>query len=309
LNSQRNKATEETARAKVFPINLVAFALWAMPRWALSLFCRFLGALIPLVAPKRQALMMDNLRKSFPDETEKSLLLTAAKSRARTVELGLFSFALPLLSERYLRKSFPLSDKLKKAMGRDQEGGVLFLAPHLCLVESFCCLPMLLHECKEMSTVFRPLRNRRLGEWLRRGRERFGLRTLDRSRGLLQGARFLQKEKILTILFDQNAGHAGTRMKFLGRECSCTTLPDLLHERFHSNVVIGYVRRTGFWRAELDCEIIQVDAEKESVVEKANAWLEGKLHEDEDLRASWLWLHNRWKAGSGKPRKQEDSSA
>ena len=264
---------------------------------------------MPIVVPKRQALMMDNLRKSFPDENEDSLRRAAATSRARTIEIGLLSFALPILSERKLRQFFTVSEKLKQGLHRDQQGPVLLLLPHLCLIETVACLPMLHPDCKDIGAIFRPLRNARLGEWLRRGRERFGLQALDRSRGLLQGARFLQKKKILTMLFDQNAGHAGTRMQFLGRECSCPTLPDFLGQRFRPKVLIGYVRRTGFWAAELDCEELEMDAEEESVIEKANVWLEGKLREDSDFRASWLWLHNRWKKGSGKPPKKEIASS
>jgi lauroyl/myristoyl acyltransferase len=39
------------------------------------------------------------------------------------------------------------------------------------------------------------------------------------------------------------------------------------------------------------------------VIERANAWLEGKLRDDKQLQESWLWMHQRWKPGAGQPRK------
>jgi lauroyl/myristoyl acyltransferase len=267
-----------------------------------------MGSLMPLVVPKRQALLMDNLRLAFPEESEKSLRRTAAISRARTIEIGLFSFALPLLSERRLRAWLSVSDDMKKAIDEKKDGSVLLLVPHLCLTETFCCLPLLVQPAKTIGAVFRPLRNLRLGEWLRRGRERFGMVALSRGKGLLPAARFLKKGQVCGMLFDQNAGHAGTRMKFLGRECSCTTLPDILAKRFQPEIVIAFPRRTGFWQAVIECETMVVDSEKESVAQKAHAWLEGKLREDLEFRENWLWSHNRWKEGSGKSGKQTDVS-
>jgi lauroyl/myristoyl acyltransferase len=263
---------------------------------------------MPLIVPKRQALMMDNLRLAFPEESEKSLLRTAATSRARTIEIGLFSFAFPLLSDRKLRAWFSVSDEMSKAVAKENEGAVLLLVPHLCLTETFCCLPFLVQPCKTISALFRPLRNPRLGEWLRRGRERFGIVTLSRAKGLWQATRFLREKEVCGMLFDQNAGHAGTRMEFMGRECSCTTLPDILAKRFRPTVVIAYPRRTGFWQAVIECETLTVDPKTESVVEKAHLWLEEKLQGDPTFRENWLWLHNRWKEGSGKPGKENDVS-
>ena len=38
------------------------------------------------------------------------------------------------------------------------------------------------------------------------------------------------------------------------------------------------------------------------VIERANIWLERKLRHNKQLRESWLWMHQRWKPGAGKPR-------
>ena len=105
------------------------------------------------------------------------------------------------------------------------------------------------------------------------------------------------------MLFDQNAGGAGTRLEFMGRECSCTTLPDILFDKYKPKVLFVYTRRTGFWKSSFEVEEVgELEAGK-LVIEQANCWLEEKLKNDQLLRESWLWLHQRWKPGVGQTKK------
>jgi lauroyl/myristoyl acyltransferase len=60
------------------------------------------------------------------------------------------------------------------------------------------------------------------------------------------------------MLFDQNAGGAGTRMKFMGRECSCTTLPDILFQKFKPKVLFVYTKRTAFWSSSIEVEEMRI---------------------------------------------------
>ena len=62
-------------------------------------------------------------------------------------------------------------------------------------------------------------------DFVKKSRQRFGVRTIDRKDGgMLKTLRVLKKGEILAMLFDQNAGAAGTRLPFMGTDCSCTTL-------------------------------------------------------------------------------------
>ena len=105
------------------------------------------------------------------------------------------------------------------------------------------------------------------------------------------------------MLFDQNAGGAGTRLSFMGRECSCTTLPDILYNKYKPKVLFVYTRRTGFWKSTFAVEEMGELETDKLVIEKANEWLEDKLRNDSNLRTSWLWMHQRWKPNVGQPRK------
>ena len=56
-----------------------------------------------------------------------------------------------------------------------------------------------------------------------------------------------------------------------------------------------YPRRIGFWRIEVGADEIAHDGKSESVTLGLNRWLERTLAADENLCASWLWSHDRWR--------------
>ena len=55
---------------------------------------------------------------------------------------------------------------------------------------------------------------------------------------MLKTLKVLKRGETLAMLFDQNAGGAGTRLSFMGRECSCTTLPDILDQKYKPRILL-----------------------------------------------------------------------
>ena len=256
--------------------------------------------------PSRNRILLSNFRKAFPELSERKHSELAKKSCRRTVEQGLLSIAWPFLSDQELIDRFPVSEKDKRILiqGASEGRATLWLIPHFCHAEATALLPKLIPEMAIVATLVRQLKNRILDDHLKQSRERFGLTTFGRENGgILKASRYLRDGKVCALLFDQNAGHAGTRMQFMGRECSCTTLPDIFAAKFNPLIIMVYSKRTGFWRSQIKTEILDANPKRESVAEKANLWLEVKLRTDENLCVSWLWLHSRWRKGAKPPKK------
>jgi hypothetical protein len=66
-------------------------------------------------------------------------------------------------------------------------------------------------------------------------------------------------------------------------------------EKFHARVYGIFPRRRGFWRVEVGVPRIAHDGASESVTLGLNRWLEDLLRADDNLCASWLWAHDRWR--------------
>jgi heptosyltransferase-2 len=264
-----------------------------------------LALLFLVIKWKRSTLLINNLRHSFPSYAILKVIWIAIVSTARSIEQGLLVLAWPNCSLDCLKKKFTISCEYRSILSNSlsKGNGCMWLIPHFCHADALSFLGHFVDDKNEIHTLYRPFKNKEINEFVKKSRERFGVKTINRkSGGLLKILRVLKKNKTVAMLFDQNAGGAGTRIKFMGRECSCTTLPDILYQKFKPKVLFVYTKRTAFWASSIEVEEMGDLSDGQLVIERANDWLEQKLRDDKVLRASWLWLHQRWRPGVGQIR-------
>ena len=255
-----------------------------------------------LFLASRRKLVKRNLQIAFPELSYWQLKVISVKTINRTIEQGLLVFAWPLLSENRIKRSFPISTVSLEKLNRlnNSGSGILWLIPHFCHADALSFLK----PKSQVNALYRPLRNPVFDDFVKKSRQRFGVKTIDRKDGgMLKTLKVLKRGHTLAMLFDQNAGGAGTRLPFMGTDCSCTTLPDILYIKYKPKVLFVYTRRTGFWKSTFEVEEMGELETDKLVIEKANEWLEDKLRNDSNLRTSWLWMHQRWKPNVGQPRK------
>ena len=287
-------------------ILIFGFILKLLPGFILQLFCRVASVFTILLMKGRREIVFNNFNKAFNNSCHKKLLIFSIKTTQMTIEQGFLALVWPFLKTKLLKLNFQISSKSLDLLRfhSEEKHGVLWLIPHFCHADAISFLPELIGPGHGVHALFRPLKNFALNQYVKDSRERFGIKTIDRKDGgMLKTLKVLKRGNTLAMLFDQNAGGAGTRLKFMGRECSCTTLPDILFDKYKPKVLFVYTRRTGFWKSSFEVEEVgELEAGK-LVIEQANCWLEEKLKNDQLLRESWLWLHQRWKPGVGQTKK------
>jgi ADP-heptose:LPS heptosyltransferase/lauroyl/myristoyl acyltransferase len=248
--------------------------------------------------PKRRRLILSNLHHAFPERAEKWRRQIGRESCRRMIETVLLSLATPYLREERIRKLARLSPELETYV-RDlvrRPRPVVFGTVHLALWESQTWFTLLSPvRLPPFGIIFRPLDNAAANAFVKSTRERFGMRLLSRKEGFAEALKILRAAGCVGILFDQNAGMQGALTLLLDRVCSTTELPGLLASKFRAEVRTFYPRRTGFWRVEFVSTPIAHDGTSESVTLGLNRWLETELRADENLCASWLWAHARWR--------------
>ena len=285
-----------------FFLNFIGITLNIIPVTILFGFCWVLTIAAFILLASRRKLVIQNLKLAFPDFGYWKILRISIKTISRTIEQGLLVFAWPFLREDRIKKSFEVSSTAfqKLNLKGATECGILWLIPHFCHADALSFL----NPEIQVNALYRPLRNPVFNDFVKKSRQRFGVLTIDRKDGgMIRTLKVMKNGEILAMLFDQNAGAAGTRLPFMGKECSCTTLPDILKEKYNPRILFVYTRRVGFWESSIEVEEIDKVSEGELVIEKANKWLEDKLVNDKALRDSWLWMHQRWKPGAGRPKK------
>ena len=269
------------------------------PEWLLRGLAAVLGDLIFLGLRRRRRLVLSNLHHAFPDRPPAWHRATGRESCRRLIETGLLSLALPFLSERRLRRLLRAAPQLAAVLSVPPGGrpcGAVLATPHQCGWETLTALSLFVPApCLEIASIFRPLDNPAADAWVKRSRERFGMKLLSRKTGFQEAMQILRRHGGVGLLFDQNAGDHGALTTFFGRVCSTTELPGLLAERFHADVYAMFPRRLAFWRFELTPELVAQNTTAADTTIRLNRWLEEHLAADDDACASWLWVHDRWR--------------
>jgi len=300
----RNWCISLNSYIQTFLLCSLGISLSLLPLALVRLLVYLLALLAIFFLPKRKKLTRENLRSAYTNFSEKQLGSLVFVAFERAIEQGFLVVVWPFLSRKRIFKSFCLSKSNKSnLLPSDSIRSTLWLIPHFCHADTLSILPSYSSLLPDVFALYRPLRNKAINKFVKNSRERFGVKTIDRKDGgMLKTLKVLKRGETLAMLFDQNAGGAGTRLSFMGRECSCTTLPDILNEKYKPRILFVYTRRIGFWRSCIEVEEMEPLIGGQLVIEKANAWLEAKLRSDKQLRESWLWMHQRWKPGAGQPR-------
>jgi heptosyltransferase-2 len=281
-----------------FLLQISGWLIAHTPERLLRGFTALCGDLLIVLSPRRRRLIFSNLHHAFPERPIAWHRRLARKSSRRLFETALISLASPYFRETRLRKIVRITAPVE-ACFRQHEAApqpLIVATPHIAYWESLTWLALFLPiPLREFGVIFRPLDNPTADAWVKSTRERHGMKLLSRKEGLAESFRILKRDGTVGILFDQNAGSQGALTTLLGRVCSTTELPGLLVERSRAKLVTFYPRRLNFWRVQFELAEIPHDGTAAGATLALNRWLENALATDDDLCASWLWSHDRWR--------------
>lgn len=281
-----------------FALKSLGWLVAHTPEPLLAVIARLLGAFIFHCLPRRRRLVLSNLHHAFPHKAPAWHATIGRESCCRLIETALLSLATPYLTEARWRRIVVATPALVSAHTRHHTdpAATLICSPHLAYWEAqtaqFLLVPA---PHPEFGIIFRPLDNPSADAFVKASRERFGMRLLSRKDGFAEALKILRRKGWVGVLFDQNAGLQGALTTLFGRVCSTTELPGVMAQKFSARVYGIFPRRRTFWRVEVDVEEIPHDGTSEAVTFGLNRWLEELLQRDDNLCASWLWSHDRWR--------------
>jgi ADP-heptose:LPS heptosyltransferase/lauroyl/myristoyl acyltransferase len=257
-----------------------------------------LGDFIFLFLPRRRRLILSNLHHAFPEKPRAWRRAIGRACCRRLIETGLLSLATPFLPERRLREIIALSPELLALLAEHARdpAPTLICSPHIAYWEAQTAMPLAAPGAfPEFGIIYRPLDHAAADAFVKKSRERFGMRLLSRKEGFAEALKILRRRGFVGVLFDQNAGLQGALTLLFDRVCSTTELPGLMAEKFDARVVGIFPRRRAFWRVEIGAHPLMRGGTSDAVTLGLNRWLETLLRSDDNLCASWLWAHDRWR--------------
>jgi len=287
-------------RLQYFAARTVAMMMQCWPVNSNLRTAKRLGGLLYRFDRKHRERALANLRRSFPELSERQREVLARRSME---ELFMF-FVEMFYTTRLIRidtwARYIVLENFQKPLElmMDRKGGLIMLTGHY---GNFEILGYLLATLGfPTSSVARPLDNPYLSEFVFGVREKQGQRIIAKKGATEDVVEVIEGNGAVAFVADQNAGTKGLFVDFFGRKASTYKSIGLLAMQYDTPVIIGYSRRINdeFKFAVGAQDIIYPQEWKAQddplryITQRYTKALEDIVRQDP---GQYWWVHRRWK--------------
>ncbi len=300
MAKEKKRRSDLIDRLQYAALRLASMLLHCWPVNANLKTAKLLGDLLYRLDKRHRERALANVRRSFPDLTDRQRQHLARRSMQEIPMLGvevLFTTRLVRLETwtRYVELQ-NFSDTLALLMRKDQ--GLILLTAHYGNFEILGYVLALLGF--PTSSIARPLDNRYISDWLFGVRERMGQKIIVKKGATQEVIDVLTSNGAVGFVADQNAGSKGVFVDFFGRKASTYKSIALVAMEFNVPIAIGYARRINDeFRFHVGVEdLIQPeDWANEAnplryITQRYTKAIEAFIRTDP---AQYWWVHRRWK--------------
>jgi KDO2-lipid IV(A) lauroyltransferase len=280
-------------------IRAVIFFVMLMPVQRSLNFAAFLGRCLWKHYKRGKIRAIDNLRASYPNETEQWYESVGKRSFEQVVMLVIDILYTPKLVRKDNWREFSHFTNTEYAKWIIHEHkGALMVTGHYGNFEIVGYMLGLFGF--DINSVARPLDNPYMNDYLYGVRERHGQKILNKKGASNEFGDILQSGATLGFIGDQDAGSRGIFVDFFGRKASAYKSIAIAALYYNVPIIIGITRRVEnrfFFEVELEQIIMPADWKDKDdpirwVSQEYNSALERAIRKDP---TQYWWLHRRWK--------------
>ena len=264
----------------------------------LRLAC-FLGRMLWKYYGRGRQRALDNLRASFPEESEAWIQQTGRRSFEHIAMLGIDVIFTPRLVKKYNWRDYSYYRSAEHAKWLMHERkGMLMVTGHYSNFEILGYLMGLFGF--PLYSIARPLDNGPLNRYLLKVRQQRGQKIIDKKGATEMMPQLMGEGSTLGFIADQDAGRKGVFVDFFGRKASTFKSIALVAMTYELPIAVGYSRRVGnrfFFEIGVTRIIFPHEwADKDNPLEWITATYTKAIEMivREDPTQYW-WVHRRWK--------------
>lgn len=267
-----------------------------MPLGFIYLYAHFFFFIIYYVFPYRKKVVIQNVKKSFPDLTDR---------QHQKIALNFYRYFTYLLAESV--KNLTISEKnLKERLTvrnpevmedlYDQGKDVLLLSAHYHNWEMLITAQNLLFRHQAVG-IGMPLSNKFWDKKINDRRERFGMKVVNAENYKNVLSDYDEKPTATLILGDQSPGKDENCYwtDFLNQKSAFFFGAEILANQMNSAVVYGVIHKVkrGFY--ELELKLITAEPQNEAYGKITEDYIQMLESDIKHKPYAWLWSHKRWK--------------
>ncbi len=277
------------------------FITWffhALPLAVCLAIGRAVGALTFHVLRIRRGIVLDNLRRAFPEKTEAERVEIARRTYRNLGLLTVEFLRSPRMTPEEVRETFEIEGWHHAEAALAEGKGLIVATAHFgnweMLATATAILGLPLH------VITRKMSQRKINAYWKDARRQAGLHEIPDRNSVRQILQVLRRNEVLGVVIDQNMRPPrGIFVPFFGTLASTLTVPAVMAERTGAPIVTAFAVRLPGGRHRLVVEPYTYEQVSEDRAEnvrhntaRLNAILEDWIRRYPD---HWLWLHRRWK--------------
>ena len=283
-------------RALAYYVSLpLLYLISLLPFGILYLFADLVFVILYYVMGYRRRVVMDNLRNSFPEKSERELQEIARKFYRFFSDLLLETIKALTISRKMLRKRvrFPNPHLVRKYF--DQGRSLVVVMGHWGNWE-WAGLRFSLEPVHPLYVLYHPLKNKHFERLIYRLRTRTGTRLYPMQGALRGMIRDRSQVTATCFIADQTPSNTNAHwMEFLNQDTPVFAGTEKLAVKFGYPVIYFRVRRQRRGHYVIEPEVLfedPADTSPGEISEVHTRTLERDIRQQPE---TWLWTHRRWK--------------
>ena len=247
----------------------------------------------------RKNVVRENLKRSFPDKTDRELLATEKKFYHHLCDLLFESMKMATISKEEMSRRMKILNYEPLLKHYDENKSVLLITSHYGNWEWTSSFSMYLPADKPMYQVYKQQKNKLFDRLIYNLRIRFGSVNVEVSElfDVLSSLKQQGKMGMIGLISDQSPSRKGIKYQsqFLNQRTPVITGTEIIAKKYDFPVYFVQIRRVK--RGYYTCNPVPIclhpqESGKFEITEKYIRLLEQEIMAEP---AYWLWSHRRWK--------------
>lgn len=280
---------------------LVIYLFSKMPFWVLYRISDFVAFILNYVFTYRKDVVIDNLKNSFPEKSEKEIISIWKQFNRNFADQIIETLKMFTISEKEMKKRLVYVNK--ELLDKYVESGksVMLSCGHYGNYEYPAGFPLSIKGFKQYNVVYAPLNNKFINDRAVKSRSQFGVTLLKMKETMKTIASYDSENRLYGFLFDQSPHFSRVKydLMFLNQRTPVHLGSENV-ARMHNAAVLYFeisrIKR-GYYQGKLT-PITDTPNElpQFEITRQLFAKLEETINRDP---SQWLWSHKRWKYKPG----------
>ena len=283
---------------KIFVVPLLYFiSIW--PFWLLHVFGSLLYVVVYYIAGYRKKVVLENLRRSFPEKSEMEIKKISKKFYLHFCDLIFETIKLLTISKKTFVRHFTFDESAKYTFTyfEKKEQSIVGVLGH-CGNWEWTGISYSIYFKHKLTAIYHPLSNKNFDNLMLKLRTRYGANIIPMKQ-IYRVLLTLKEKKISTVIgmiADQTPPpESAYWTTFLNQDTPVFNGPEKIAKKFNYPVIYAGVNKIKRGYYQMHAKII---------TETPNELPDGFISElhtkalEENIRGQpyiWLWSHRRWK--------------